>query len=169
MKKTNYIFSIVILVVVVMLSSCKGKDPGPLEQMLTDLQNGGSSWVLGSVVKDGHDVTDQFTGFKLTVGEYTYTTVNGLAPVWEPSGTWAFKNDDPNRVERGDGVVVTVALSSGSLKLTFNAQGAPYGEGPKECPGNMNSTLWVNKIVCVNGAMCPLWALVPVFFSLYCC
>ncbi|MDH5602369.1 MAG: hypothetical protein OEY51_00425 [Cyclobacteriaceae bacterium] len=131
MKTIKYALSIVLAIVLLAFSSCKNgsSDPTPseIEKRLTDLQNGGSNWVLGSVSKDGYDVTDQFTGFKLTIGEYTYTTINSLSPVWEASGTWAFQNDDPNMVVRGDGVVIAVVLGNNTLDLTFNAQGSSGG------------------------------------------
>lgn len=133
MKNLTYILSILLLGLFITFSSCKDDDsdstPSELDLQLTALQNGGSNWVLGSggVLKDGFDVSDQFTGFRLNIGAFTFTTQNSLSGAWPASGTWEFQNDNPNQVLRSDGVLMTVDLSGSNLTLTFNGTGSSGG------------------------------------------
>jgi len=130
--KNQYI-SIILIVCLTFSSSCKkseGDDPTPQtpqEEQKTLLINNGLSWTLGTVTKDGLDVTDQFTGFKLTIGDFTYTTVNALPSAWPASGTWSFANEAGTLVDRNDGVQLTVSVSTTSLKLTFDVTGLGSG------------------------------------------
>ena len=87
------------------------------------------------VIKDGFDVTSQFAGFKLTIGNKTYSTENGLSPVWETSGTWDFQNDNPNLVLRDGETSITLSLSGGNLTMTFMAEGATTGGRTKSVSG----------------------------------
>lgn len=133
MTTIKYIFSLLLFIGLVGLTGCRKKsdDPGPtaLDLRLEELMNGGSNWVVGSsgVTKDGLDVTDQFAGFKLTIGNKTYSTVNGLSPVWEPTGTWDFQGDNPDLIVRDGSTQVTVNLSTSALTLIFTAAGVPGG------------------------------------------
>ncbi len=132
MKNITYIISILLLSSFITLIGCKDdSDPAPteLDLQLTALQNGGSNWVLGSdgVLKDGFDVTSQFTEFKLTIGAFTFTTENSLSGAWPASGTWEFVNDNPNQILRSDGVQMTVSLSDNNLTLTFTGAGSSGG------------------------------------------
>ncbi len=120
---------------IMLLTSCDPPDPpdppvppDPKEVQLLALMNNGTSWVLasGGVVKDGYDVTDQFTGFKLAIGNYTYSTQNSLASAWPASGTWEFNNGQINSILRNDSVVIGVVLNGSKLTLTFTAL-APAG------------------------------------------
>ena len=81
------------------------------------------------------DVSDQFSGFKLTVGDFTYTTVNALPSAWPASGTWSFANDSGTLVDRSDGVQITVAVSTSSLKLSFSVTGLGSGGRTKGVDG----------------------------------
>lgn len=103
--------------------------PDPLQVQLEKLMNGNSSWGIkgGSVVKDGYDVTSQFSGFTLTLGEFTYTTQNSLASAWASSGTWQFSNNDPNKIMRKDGVLIDITLNNNQLILKFNVSGLTGG------------------------------------------
>ncbi len=130
MKNITYILSILLLSSFITLIGCKDdSDPAPteLDLQLTALQNGGSNWVLGvdGVLKDGFDVSNQFSGFKLTIGAFTFTTKNSLSGAWPASGTWEFQDDNPNQVLRSDGVLMAVNLSGDNLTLTF--QGSATG------------------------------------------
>jgi hypothetical protein len=135
MKKIVYTFIIFISMLGIMvLTSCPGTDPPdpdpePKEEQLLALMNNGSSRVLasGGVVKDGYDVTDQFTGFKLAIGKYTYSTQNSLAGAWPASGTWEFNNGQINSIKRDDDVVISLALNGSNLTLTFTALAPPGG------------------------------------------
>lgn len=130
MKKILYTIIIFISVLGIMvLTSCPGPGPTEIEEQLKALRNNGSPWVLasGGVVKDGYDVSDQFTGFKLTIGEYTYSAQNSLASAWPALGTWEFNNDQINSILRDDVVVIGVALDGSSLILTYTVSIIPGG------------------------------------------
>ena len=126
--KNQYI-SILLLVCLSFISGCKSEssDPTPQDNQKTLLMNNGLSWTLGTVTKDGLDVTDQFTGFKLTVGDFTYTTVNALPSAWPASGTWSFANEAGTLVDRNDSVQIAVTVTTTSLQLTFSVTG--LGDG----------------------------------------
>lgn len=121
--------SIILIVGLLLVAGCKKKhdDPTPQDNQKKLLINNGVSWTLGSVTKDGFDVTDQFAGFKLTVGDFTYTTVNALPTAWPASGTWSFANEAGTLVDRNDGVQIAVVVTTTSLKLTFSVTG--LGDG----------------------------------------
>lgn len=122
--------SILLIVALAFAVSCRHKkndDPSPQDQQKTFLINGGIAWKLGTVTKNGLDVTDQFDGFRLTIGDFTYTTVNALASAWPASGSWSFTNEAGTLVTRNDGVEIQVQVSTTSLKLTFMVTGLGGG------------------------------------------
>jgi len=128
---SNKISILLIILISFMLTlGCKEKNPTPTELQLTFLQNGGLGWVLGSngVIKDGLDVTSQFTGFKLQINGNKYTTQNGLIPVWQPTGMWEFQSNDPALMLRDDGVLMTVVKNNTTeMTMYFTADGVPTG------------------------------------------
>lgn len=132
MKQLKYYAIILCLAFIVMQTGCKDDPASPmsdLEQQLDLLMNGGKSWVVGSsgVVKDGFDVTDQFAGFKLTVGNKSYSTTNGLSHVWNSTGAWDFKDGNKNQILIDGSTEASVSVSAGKLTLTFTAQGSSGG------------------------------------------
>lgn len=133
MKNLTYIFSIIFIISALSIAGCKSEsdDPAPTdtELRLAELQNNGLSWVVlnGGVTKDGFDVSDQFSGFKLTIGEFTFTTENSLSGAWPTSGTWEFVNENPNQILRSDGIQMIVDYSASGLTLTFTGSGSSGG------------------------------------------
>lgn len=129
--------TIIIIAAIGFISGCKSKseDPSPQDQQKVLLINDGIAWKLGTVTKDGLDVTDQFDGFRLTIGDFTYTTVNALSSAWPSEGSWSFANNEGTIVNRSDGVVITVQVSTTSLKLTFNVTGLGSGGRVKGVDG----------------------------------
>jgi hypothetical protein len=134
----TYIKNTITIVLLSSLLFCAGcsKDDSPdpkavaLNKQLEALMNEGSSWVLGStgsVMKDDIDVSSQFTGFKLTIGNKTYTTQNSLGHVWKTSGTWDFQGDNINQIVRDGSVAVSVSHDDNNLILTFVAGGKSEG------------------------------------------
>lgn len=131
MKKIKDIFSILLIISFATYMGCKKKgtdpQPDPLADRLEELMNNGSSWEVSEVTKDGYDVTDQFNGFKLTIGEFTYTTVNALESAWPSSGTWSFYENDASTILRDDDTIIYVGISGGQLTLTFSVDDLSTG------------------------------------------
>lgn len=145
MTVIKYTLTTGLILALLIISGCT-EDISPkaeaLKNQLNLLKNDGRPWILestsGSVVKDGFDVSDQFAGFKLSLGDKTYTTQNGLSPVWETSGTWNFQGDNPNLILRGDGLVISVSLLNNNMTLTFTAEGSPSGGRTNSISGEYN-------------------------------
>jgi hypothetical protein len=130
----KHTLTIALVFALLVFTGCKDNDVDPtaaaLNEQLNALMNGGSSWVLGStgsVTKDGVDVSSQFAGFKLTIGNKTYTTQNSLRHVWNASGTWGFPGDNPDLILKDGSVEVSVSHSDSSLTLTFTAGNSEGG------------------------------------------
>jgi len=106
------------------------EQPDPLTEQIIALMNDGSVWRLSSlgVEKDGLDVTSQFDGFTLTIGNKTFSTTNSLDSAWPSSGTWDFENGNANRILRNDGVLIFVTLFENTLTLTFTTTVTNSGE-----------------------------------------
>lgn len=139
MNKSIYTIALICLVLII---GCKKDDveptPDPAQEQLINLMNGGVSWVVsdqGAVYKDNYDVTNQFAGFKLTIGEFNYSTENSTSNAWPTSGSWQFVDNDLNRIERNDGVLIMVVLSGNNLTLTFNVEEANTGGRYFDVPG----------------------------------
>lgn len=132
MKTLKYTLMSILFIGLITSSGCKNDsdaEPSETDLQLTALMNNGANWVLSSngVIKDGFDVTDQFNGFHLNIGNKVYSTVNGLTPVWETTGVWDFQNNNPNLLIRDGVILVNVSISGGNLILTFNADAVPAG------------------------------------------
>ena len=134
MRVINYTFKLVLLIAALTFSGCKeeGVDPkvAVLNKQLDVLMNGGKPWVLGaagSVKKDNVDVSSQFAGFKLTIGNKTYTTQKSLSHVLKASGTWGFKESNPDVILMDGSTAVSVSHLNNTLTLTFNAEGNSTG------------------------------------------
>lgn len=131
----KHTIKIVLLSSLLFSEGCnKDDNPDPtivaLNKQLEALMNEGSSWVLrstGGVMKDDIDVSNQFSGFKLTIGNKTYTTQNSLGHVWNTSGRWDFQQNNPALILRDGNVVVSVSHSDNSLTLTFATGGKSEG------------------------------------------
>lgn len=131
MKTIKDIFSIILIISFSTYMGCKKKgtdpQPDPLADRLEELVNNGSSWEASKVMKDGYDVTSQFDGFVLTIGEFTYTTVNGLESAWPVLGSWAFYENDPSTILRDDNILIDVSISGETMILTFSISDLPSG------------------------------------------
>lgn len=128
-KVILYIIGLSILIFTRCNKNDSSTEPNETDAQLTALLNNGKNWVLSNtgVKKDGYDVTDEFFGFVLTIGNKVYSSVNGLRPVWPSTGSWSFQDNNPNKIVRDDGTVITLNLSSGNLIMTFTADGVSTG------------------------------------------
>lgn len=121
-KYLKFITALSCLTVLLICSSCKDdkETKSPVEEQLQTLVNG-SPWILAgnTVLKDGFDVSSQFTGFTLTFSESNFSTTNSLPSAWPNAGTWQFVNENPNKIIRGDGVEIDLQLADNKLILNF--------------------------------------------------
>ena len=113
---TNLVF------IVSFFLSCKSIDPDsqiidPLELQAGLLDGTWKLKDLSSAVKDGN-IEESFLGLELVIYGSTkiggnFSTVNSSDEnVWPQKGTWTFYNEDPNKILRDDGVLITVLVLS---------------------------------------------------------
>ncbi len=147
--KNRHIIQLALIALIAFNFGCETKtvdptDPTDLELQLEALMNNNTAWGLngGSVVKDGFDVTSQFDGFALSIGEFTYTTQNSLDTAWPSSGNWEFVNDNPNKILRSDGVEITVNITGSKLILSYTVSN--IGGKTSGINGNYEFTLTSN-------------------------
>ncbi len=147
--KNRHIIHLVLIALTAFSFGCETKtvdptDPTALELQLEALMNNNTSWGLngGSVVKDGFDVTNQFDGFALHIGDFTYTTQNSLNTAWPSSGNWEFENDNPNKILRSDGVEIIVNITASKLILSYTVSN--IGGKTSGINGNYEFTLTSN-------------------------
>lgn len=116
----GFLPTLLLLVSMVCVISCKGDDTDPEAEQIAKLS---AAWRLGTVMNDNVDVTNQFTGFTLSVDGLTYRTQNGGSP-WPASGTYEFLVDNLNVLRRDDNTLVTISeLTEDTLVLAFNFSG----------------------------------------------
>jgi hypothetical protein len=139
----KYMLLSLLTLALVVSSGCSEEPIDPKQKALDDrlslLMNSGKSWVLGSsgsVEKDGYDVSSQFSGFKLKIGNKTYTTQNSLSSAWSSSGTWDFHNASPDQFIREDEVIVTIGESTNGLIITFTSADESSGGRLNSISGN---------------------------------
>ena len=116
------------------LVSCGGEEeagPTPVDPLdeQANLLNG--SWIVkdsNSVTKDG-TIVDVFTTMTLTIsggsksgGNYS-TSNSDSAEIWPNSGTWTFQNGDKNKLLRSDNVVMSISVTSTTLRTSFITSG----------------------------------------------
>ena len=117
-----------ILVMGVLINSCKDdeKPTKTPEQIQTEKLTG--TWVLETggtnpaVTIDGNnDVSANWSGFTLTLGNKTYQTSNSDSPeIWPANGTWDY-GTSVSKLVRNDDIEMTVSVSENtSLQLQFS-------------------------------------------------
>jgi hypothetical protein len=111
-----------------LLSSCGPDDPTGKEKNTKIISSG--TWVISSVMVDGVDKSDLFTGFTLEFNSAgTYSSTNG-EPVWKASGTWSFKDNSGQVFLRDDGKEVTLGtITETALVLNMNWDKTTLGSG----------------------------------------
>jgi hypothetical protein len=76
------------------------------------------TWTAVEVRKDNTVITD-FSNFRLTISEKSYSTENG-APVWPGNGSFDFATaETENEFLRQDGRLFTAAITNGVLSVTI--------------------------------------------------
>ena len=128
-------FFLLVFFFTLFLVSCGGEEEGagptPVDPLDTqgNLLNG--TWKVkdaNSVNKDGA-IVDVFTTMTLTIsggsksgGNYS-TSNSDSAEIWPNSGTWTFQNGDKNKLLRSDNVVLSISLTSTTLRTSFTVSG----------------------------------------------
>lgn len=145
MKKLKYIYSAVLVIAILGLSSC-GSDDDPTAQELAFEKLSGT-WNLangGSIMIDGQDASLNFAGFSFSFTDGTYSTANA-GDLFRATGTWSWQNEAAQSITIDDGKTITIAtLTEQQFVFTFTSNGtggvANSGEG---IAGNY--TITVNK------------------------
>ena len=116
----------------VFLACKKDKDPDPVDdpldvqakriEALWDLKDASSATKDGNVVSDFENITLTFSGGSKNGGNYS-TTNSASVDVWPSSGTWTFQNGDKNKLLRSDNVVLSISLTSTTLRTSFTVSG----------------------------------------------
>jgi len=105
--------------------SSTSDDPDPeLTEEEKQINRLAKTWNLGKVLYGGDDVSDRFSGFTLTMTKgkaYSSTPDRGNYD-FEPfkaSGSWDFKGDNLNVLDRNDGVEMDIVVTETSLRMNF--------------------------------------------------
>ena len=136
--RIKYLYFLALMAAVITFSHCGGGDdpepdePSAAEEQLNKLSG---SWDLVSVSQDGTEVTDDYTGFTLTMGgslnsaednvNGTYSSTNG-GQVFPASGSWAFAPANiTSQLILDNDLTVNYSFSGNNLVLvyTFTAPG----------------------------------------------
>ena len=141
MKKQQFNLTVLFLVLSMIVMSCgddgdgSGGGPGPTPTDPLDTQanllNG--NWKVkdsNSVTKDG-TIVDVFTTMTLNIsggsksgGNFsTGHNEDSGTEVWPNSGSWTFQNGDKNKLQRNDGVVMSISVTETTLRTSFTVSG----------------------------------------------
>lgn len=128
----NYLVFLFFILVLFVGCNSADPDPDPVADPLDDqaaLLDG--TWILkdaSSATKDGNvvsgfeNITLTFSGGSKNGGNYS-TTNSASTDVWPNSGTWTFQNGDKNKLLRSDNVVLSISLTSTTLRTSFVVSG----------------------------------------------
>lgn len=120
-----------VLALSLFLYSCKKDDPSPsvtVTEATTKLLTS-TSWKVQSVTVDGVDQTSLFSGLVLSFTTSSFTTTSGN-PVWPASGTWSFISEEAKKIQRNDGLEVTLnEISENKLVLSLVWSKTIFGPG----------------------------------------
>lgn len=128
LRKASVLFAFAMVASLLIISGCKKEDPLPeVERIKTLLA--ANTWRVQSVVVDGVNQNNLFTGLTLSFTATNYSTTNG-GLVWPASGTWLFKDDTGKTILRSDGLEITLEdVTETTLKLSLNRAGGTLGKG----------------------------------------
>jgi hypothetical protein len=128
MKNINIAASLIVIIGLLFLTSCKKDDPEPETARIQKLL-AANSWVIQTVTVNEIDQTNLFTGLTLSFTKTNYSTTNG-GVVWPASGTWEFVDETAKIIERNDGLRITITeVTNTSLKLALTWSTTTLGGG----------------------------------------
>ena len=140
MKKQHINLTIISLVFSLFLFSCGddgdgggGPTPTPTDPLDTQANLLNGNWKVkdsNSVTKDG-TIVDVFTTMTLNISGGSKDGGNFSAShnedsgteVWPNSGSWTFQNGDKNKLQRNDGVVMSISVTETTLRTSFTVSG----------------------------------------------
>ena len=138
MKKINLLKKLLLICFISFISlSCgdddDGGDPTPVDPLDSQANLLDGNWKVkdsNSVTKDG-TIVDVFTTMTLNMsggskdgGNFsTSHNEDSGTEVWPNSGTWTFQNGDKNKLQRNDGVVMSISVTETTLKTSFTVSG----------------------------------------------
>lgn len=122
MKNFTFNFLVILLSGFFVFTACKKDDdnPDPTPEEL-QVQKLTGTWIVGtegSVIRDDFS-SNEWEDFTLTMGNKTYSTTNTYPTVWPTQGTWDFVGDNPNQIEREDGLIIDISVTETTLTMTF--------------------------------------------------
>ena len=124
------IFSVGMLAMLFLVGACGGSDePSLTEKQKIEALLTSASWKVQAVKIDGVNETSSFPGLTLKFSSTSFTVTNG-AVVWPSSGTWSFTDETAKKINRSDGVELTlVTVSETALVIRFSWDQSTLGEG----------------------------------------
>ena len=120
------ILPVTLIGIMTLSSSCKNDDDvvDPITEKINELS---ANWQLGNVTNDNTNVSDQYSGFTLTIDNFNFKTQNGGNP-WPNFGSYDFKDNDLSVIVRNDGIEMTIdELTTTFLVLSFRFNALPGG------------------------------------------
>ncbi len=152
-KSINQLTSILIAFALVLLFTNCTEEVTPDDNPLTDLEKeqiavieqlSASPWNTTSFKRDNTDASAEFTNLKLTFGDKTYSSQNGLH-VWPSSGSWQFVEGKTDQITRDDGVIIDVSVNDISLTLSFKFEENVFTTGGREQTISSSLVFVLNK------------------------
>jgi len=143
------IFPITLLL---LLANCS-EEVTPDDTLLTGLEKeqaviieklSAFQWSASSFTRDNVDAFAEFTNLKLTFGNKTYSSQNGLH-VWPSSGSWQFVEGKSDQVTRDDGIIIDVEVDDTSLTLSFKFDENIFTTGGREQSISSSLVFVLNK------------------------
>ena len=139
-EKINLLKKLLLVFLISFISISCGDDDGgstptptptdPLDAQAALLNGNWKVKDSNSVTKDG-TIVDVFTTMTLNMsggskdgGNFsTSHNEDSGTEVWPNSGTWTFQNGDKNKLQRNDGVVMSISVTETTLRTSFTVSG----------------------------------------------
>ena len=140
MKNINLLKKLLLVFLISFISISCGDDDGgstptptptdPLDAQAALLNGNWKVKDSNSVTKDG-TIVDVFTTMTLNIsggskdgGNFsTSHNEDSGTEVWPNSGSWTFQNGDKNKLQRNDGVVMSISVTETTLRTSFTVSG----------------------------------------------
>ena len=140
MKNINLLKTLLLVFLISFISISCGDDDGgstptptptdPLDAQAALLNGNWKVKDSNSVTKDG-TIVDVFTTMTLNIsggskdgGNFsTGHNEDSGTEVWPNSGSWTFQNGDKNKLQRNDGVVMSISVTETTLRTSFTVSG----------------------------------------------